>query len=439
MAGNAPILSQLLSQGQLRPAAKTPSACAVGSSKEESATGQPCWGGSEATSRKRKLSSSGVASDDTNSDSTFHHGVETFLASGCCVIPNVLQMDFVAQCNEKATNDLDFLNEELSQRRREAIASNQEHLLAAVARGDFRELVDRDGERRDVRFQLDRFPFTAPGLIYNPSVYPLVKELLGGGDVNLLYAGVMWALPTDTEKGGESQKWHGDGGHLFSHTHLPPHCINVFYPLVDLTEKNGPTEFIPGTHYLDQFNDESLPRFALTCKAGGAVLFDYRLKHRGGANRTTENRPVLYLAYAKPFFRDAGNIRSGNSLVKSCPSPLWVARILRGEAMDMGKGFDVAPATPAATTNEQDLSQDRKQQQDTATTVDGSGERWVLFRMNIELPDSEEPKILTVHHGDVATEVSSQFCLKNGLGDDFVVVLADTIQQQMDSSLHSQP
>ena len=27
-----------------------------------------------------------------------------------------------------------------------------------------------------------------------------------------------------------SQKHHGDGGHLFDHAHLPPHCINVFYP-----------------------------------------------------------------------------------------------------------------------------------------------------------------------------------------------------------------
>lgn len=78
--------------------------------------------------------------------------------------------------------------------------------------------MDCDGNHRDVRFQLDRFPFTAPGLICNASVYPLVKELLRGGDVNLLHSGVMWALLSDEKKPGEPQNWHGDGGHLFAHT-----------------------------------------------------------------------------------------------------------------------------------------------------------------------------------------------------------------------------
>ena len=36
----------------------------------------------------------------------------------------------------------------------------------------------------------------------------------------------------------------------------------------------------------------------------------------------------------------------------------------------------------------------------------GSGERWILFQMNIELPGSDEPKVLAVHHGDVPMEIS---------------------------------
>lgn len=436
----APILSQCLRQS-LPLAAKTQEGCIIGASKEEISQGQPSWGSSSSLSRKRKLNTTAApASSPIDADkSSFHHGVETFLASGCCVIPNALPKDFVLRCKEKADADLNFLNDELSDRRREAIASQQPHLLSAVARGDFRELVDRDGGRRDVRFQLDRFPFTAPGLIYNASVYPLVKELLGGGAVNLLYSGIMWALPSDDKEPREPQKWHGDGGHLFSHTQLPPHCINVFYPLVDLIDENGPTEFRPGSHRLGKFNDEYLAQFPLTCQVGGAVLFDYRLKHRGGANRTTEKRPVLYLAYAKPFFRDAGNIRSGNSLVKALPpSPPWVARILDGEAMAMGEGFNAPPPTDPASSPTVNGASDppasaTSSQQDAA----GSGERWVLFRMNIELPDCEEPKVLTVHHGDVATEVSAQFCRENGLGDDFIPVLAGTIEQQMDGSLQS--
>ena len=165
----------------------------------------------------------------------------------------------------KAKKDLDFLLNQLKHQKKEAVRTNNAHLLSRVARGDFRELVDRDGGRRDVRFQLDRFPFTCPGLVYNSAVYPLVQKLVNGGDVNLLYAGIMWAMPLNkkqddnhhdndkspnrmnSEEGNidfdkASQKYHGDGGHLFDHVHLPPHCINVFYPLVDLNKFNGPTD-----------------------------------------------------------------------------------------------------------------------------------------------------------------------------------------------------
>ena len=64
---------------------------------------------------------------------------------------------------------------------------------AKVHRVDFREIVGRDGGRQDVRFNVHLFPFAAPGLIYNSVVFPLVQNLLGGGDVSLLYCGVMWA------------------------------------------------------------------------------------------------------------------------------------------------------------------------------------------------------------------------------------------------------
>ena len=160
----------------------------------------------------------------------------------------------------------------------------------------------------------------------------------------------MWALPQPKPKKAPvdsvSQKWHGDGVHLFSHAHLPPHCINVFYHLVDLHSENGPTEVMPGSHYLEKLNDPTASIFGLCCDAGSAILFDYRLNHRGGENFTSEPRPVSYLAYAKPFFRDAGNIRSRHSLISQSPnsrqSLVWVARILSSDPVRMGEGLIVS-------------------------------------------------------------------------------------------------
>jgi ectoine hydroxylase-related dioxygenase (phytanoyl-CoA dioxygenase family) len=469
--------------------------CFVGPNSDERLNGKPYWGSTKKASNKRRRidDSNGTRDHDLATDTTteasiqripssstdpindtqitsptFSNAIKTFLSSGCCIIRNVLPKDFVSKSKSKVTSDLEFLHSELQSRRREAIESNHEHLIARVARGDFQELVYRDGGRRDVRFQLDRLPFTSPGLVYNPIVYPLVRELLGGGDVNLLYAGVMWAMPQPKPKrvsiDSISQKWHADGGHLFDHHHLPPHCINVFYPLIDLNSENGPTEVMPGTHNLGKLNDTSATQFGLCCDAGSAILFDYRLNHRGGANFSSEPRPVLYLCYAKPFFRDAGNTRSGHSIVKSSPSqhntsPAWVARILSGDPVGMGEGFefDIDDENMVSSTCDDDQDTNDTKLESTAVSSSssssttskkaatitnnnnnmsvGSGERWILFKMNVELPGNENPKVLVVHHGDIPFELSSHFCRENQLGEDFVPVLAESINAQMIASL----
>ncbi len=406
------------------------------------------------------------ATRQQSGSSSFADALKIFLSSGCCAIPEVLPHDFVTKSKSKLASDLEYLSLELRNRGSEAVEHNQEHLMARVLRADFRELVDRDGGRRDIRFQLDRFPFTTPGLVYNPIVYPLVRELLGGGDVTLLYAGVMWALPQPTPKktsiDSASQKWHSDGGHLFDHVHLPPHCINVFYPLVDVSSENGPTEVMTGTHRLGLQNNPSATAIKLCCKAGSAILFDYRLYHRGAANFTSEPRPVMYLCYARSHFRDAGNTRSDQSIIsqQSSPSesrrvsPPWIARILTGGPMRIGQeGFKECAAAPGASlkgnieknetiatssTTTTSSRTDRTEKVDATASAslsnaDGSGERSILFKMNIELPGSFEPKVITVYRGDVSEELSSQFCRENCLGDEFVPVLSDMILSQINN------
>ena len=89
-----------------------------------------------------------------------------------------------------------------------------------------------------------------------------------------------------------AQEWHRDGQALSADpsTQLPPHCLNLFVPLVDVTEHVGPTEFWVGTH--------QEPTYHALKPAGSAILFDYRTIHRGGANSSGKRRRVLYLTYA---------------------------------------------------------------------------------------------------------------------------------------------
>jgi len=101
--------------------------------------------------------------------------------------------------------------------------------------------------------------------------------------------------------------WHSDGAHLSSKTHLAPHCLNVFVPLVDITALNGGTEMQPGTHALGEFDNQELQRersMVPTLRAGQIVLMDFRTRHRGLGNNSQDDRPLLYFQYSVPGWKD---------------------------------------------------------------------------------------------------------------------------------------
>jgi Phytanoyl-CoA dioxygenase (PhyH) len=134
---------------------------------------------------------------------------------------------------------------------------------------------------------------------------PVVRAILGE-DVVLIHKGCFLSLP-----GAGAQEYHQDGVHLNKQSQQPCHAINVFIPLVDLHTKNGPTEFVLGSHVLghDGYDRDFLETPKPT--AGTPVIFDYRLGHRGLANSSHSCRPIVYCTYARAAdgkeFRDQVN------------------------------------------------------------------------------------------------------------------------------------
>jgi hypothetical protein len=172
-----------------------------------------------------------------------------------------------------------------------------------------KEIVSRQALRFDlVRGIADTEPFDA--LAKGGPWCAAIRQALGV-DMKLIKSGCVVAMP-----GCPRQPVHPDGKHLFDEgDHLPPHCITVFVPLVDMSGELGPTEFFPGTHRRDCPRQEykvcetgDCEGVAFTsAKAGDAVMFDYRVLHRGGANSSTRQRPLLYFTYARSWFTDATN------------------------------------------------------------------------------------------------------------------------------------
>lgn len=108
---------------------------------------------------------------------------------------------------------------------------------------------------------------------------------------SLSTGGLIYSFP-----GSADQSFHGDGPHLYN-TQLPPHAINIFIPLTDITPELGPTEFIPKSHLLSHVSginkmlesSLNLPKGEvvsplITC--GDLLLYDYRTIHRGVRNIT---------------------------------------------------------------------------------------------------------------------------------------------------------
>jgi hypothetical protein len=150
-------------------------------------------------------------------------------------------------------------------------------------------------------------PFSAPVLYANPLILPILHGLLG---TNLFLGifGSVTSLP-----GSELQHLHRDNPLLFSelvNRFLPPYAINLFVPLVEFNERTGTTRLFPDTHLKGDEDAAKSPGFDPVVPVGSCLLMDYRLFHQGTANVSDQIRPMLFLTYHRPWFKDYRNHRS---------------------------------------------------------------------------------------------------------------------------------
>ncbi|KAL3892834.1 MAG: hypothetical protein SGPRY_014739, partial [Prymnesium sp.] len=148
----------------------------------------------------------------------------------------------------------------------------------------YAEVVERDGGRFDIRHGMNKPPFSSLFSQDGPAcgLIRLLRRMLGEDAVVVAMGQVLamseegWVQSTegaggdDVSMGLGDQQWHTDGPiDLFEdspvHIHSPPYALNVFFPLVDLNESNGPTEFAPGAPF-DQIDRQATrSAFELLC------------------------------------------------------------------------------------------------------------------------------------------------------------------------------
>ena len=114
-----------------------------------------------------------------------------------------------------------------------------------------------------------------------------------------------------TGPGGGEMVLHADQIFVPEPWSSEPQGLNVAWCLDDFTEANGATRFVPGSHKLNRAprpDDAQTPTAPMEAPAGSAVVFESRVWHKTGHNRTAaERRAGVFAWYTKPIYRTQEN------------------------------------------------------------------------------------------------------------------------------------
>ncbi len=186
----------------------------------------------------------------------------------------------------------------------------------------YREVVQRSLGRFDIRFDEQDFEtiWGSKGTISKAVPWMnIVREVLGE-ECRPSFCGIVFSRP-----GAPAQQWHIDSPHE-STCFSPPHALNVFVALEDISESAGPPEIAAESHVITnhlsdarlnskhllyqtslEITPSCLAGVGEICKtrkssmdAGDCLIFDDRILHRGLANQSRLERWMAYFSYMRP-------------------------------------------------------------------------------------------------------------------------------------------
>jgi ectoine hydroxylase-related dioxygenase (phytanoyl-CoA dioxygenase family) len=143
-------------------------------------------------------------------------------------------------------------------------------------------------------------------LVSHPVATDMMTHLLGS-DFLLSSFTANIAAP-----GGDPMYLHTDQLYVDFWTEKPV-VANIAWMLDDFTDENGGTRLVPGSHLRTDWRSElHNPTIAAEGPAGAALIFDGRLIHGTGANRTSDQKRHALLSYfCRSFMRQQENFFLG--------------------------------------------------------------------------------------------------------------------------------
>jgi len=142
-------------------------------------------------------------------------------------------------------------------------------------------------------------------LAFHPLAVDYVKAVLG-------WPALLGNISANiTGPGGGEMVLHADQIFIPEPWPAQPQGLNVAWCLDDFTEANGATRFVPGSHRLNRApraEDANAETAPMEAPAGSIVVFESRVWHKTGHNRTADGRRAgVFAWYTKPIYRTQEN------------------------------------------------------------------------------------------------------------------------------------
>ena len=188
------------------------------------------------------------------------------------------------------------------------------------AREAFYRAADSDRARqREQKFSLDYAEDDTNRRVWNVLSRDPVFEDMAFHPLALDYVKAVLGWPAllgnisanITGPGGGEMVLHADQIFVPEPWASAPQGMNVAWCLDDFTEANGATRFVPGSHKLNRApraEDRQAETAPMVASAGSAVVFESRVWHKTGHNRTADQqRAGVFAWYTKPIYRAQEN------------------------------------------------------------------------------------------------------------------------------------
>lgn len=168
------------------------------------------------------------------------------------------------------------------------------------------DFLERIGQRGYVSDLMALGP-PLESLLDHEVIWGLLDSLFAG-DVRL-YVGQGIVLDPGMERGVWPRCWHADMFEQRMALYDPTFCFgaNCLVFVDDVTQENGPTCVLPGSHCLRELRtderDLSEVEAQITGPAGSVLVMDGGLWHSAGTNRSAAPRRVLKLLFTRRWIR----------------------------------------------------------------------------------------------------------------------------------------